>query len=98
MPCKIQTITFAASKRRESAIVIVDEVAREEDLLPFGSFDEGDEGDRVDELRVGEAGVEVPLFGPLLDVQPAEKDRVDVEVVETHDACPRIILSASKAC
>ena len=86
MPCKIQTIAFAASKRRESAIVVMDEIPGEDDLLSFGRFDEGDEGDRVDKLLVGESGVEVPLFGPLLDVQPAEEDRVDVEVGEAHEA------------
>ena len=66
MPCEIQTIAFAASECRESAIVVMDKISSEDDLLSFGSFDEGDEGDRVDELRVGEAGVKVPLFGPLL--------------------------------
>ena len=80
MPCEIQTITFTASESREPAIVVVDKIPREDDLLPFGSFDEGDEGDRVDELRVGEPGVEVPLFGPLLQIQPSKQDRVNVEV------------------
>ena len=85
MPCEIQTITFTASKRRESAIVVMDKIPREDDLLPFGSFDEGDEGDCVDELLVGEPGVKVSLFGPLLQVQPSKKDRVDAQVSETHD-------------
>ena len=66
MPCKIQTIALAASECRESAIVVMYKIPGEDDLLPFGSFDEGNEGDRVDEFGVREAGVEVPLFGPLL--------------------------------
>ena len=66
--------------------MIMHEIPSEDDLLPFGSFDEGDEGDRVHQLGVGESGVKVSLVGPLLDVKPAEEDRVDVEVGEAHDA------------
>jgi hypothetical protein len=47
---------------------------------------DGDEGDRVDQLGVGEPAVEVPLIGPLLDVYPAVQDGVDAQVGDAHDA------------
>jgi hypothetical protein len=77
MACEGERVVGFAVPGRERAHVVMDEVPGEDHPLPLRPLTDGDEDDRVDQLRVGEPAVEVPLVGPLLDVDPPVQDGVD---------------------
>ena len=95
MPRKVQPVPFTASECREPAVVIVNQVAGEEDLLPFGSFNECHKGDGVEEFGVGEAGVDGLHIGPHFKIRPAVQNGINAQVGETHDALLRICCTVS---
>ena len=86
MPGEGHGVFLVAPPRREPAVVIVDEVPGEDDLLTVGRFSDRDEGDRVDECLVSESGVDCLHIRPRFEIRPPVKDRVDVQVGEAHDA------------